>query len=174
LTEPFSKPNTVTPRTNDAGITADPSLAFERAELKDLLAKWDALRHGRLMPARADLDLFDLKRHLGDLFLVDVEREPFRFRYRLVGTRITNAVQRDATGLYFEDLYAGKLLGSMIEVETWVVTQRAPLRIFSRTGHPHTRIYAYEGLLLPLSADGETANMVLGELLFTPANQAAA
>jgi hypothetical protein len=124
------------------------------------------------MPGRADLDLFDLKRHLGDLFLVDVEREPPRFRYRLVGTRITNAVQRDATGKYFEDVYTGRLLDSMIEVQSWVVNQRAPLRIFSRTGHPHTRIYAYEGLLLPLSADGEAVNMVLGELLFTPARPA--
>jgi len=53
-------------------------------------------------------------------------------------------------------------------VETWVVNQRVPLRVFSRTDHPHTRIYAYEGLLPPAS-DGQTVNMVLGELLFTPA-----
>ena len=55
----------------------------------------------------------------------------------------------------------------MIEVQSWVVNQRAPLRVFNRTGHPHTRIYAYDGLLLPLSADGATVNMILGELLFT-------
>jgi hypothetical protein len=73
------------------------------------------------------------------------------------------------TSQYFEEIYTGRLLDSMIEVQSWVVNQRAPLRVFSRTGHPHTRVYANEGLLLlPLSADGETANIVLGGLLFTP------
>ena len=168
LTEPPIEPNAVTPRINEAGVRFDPSLAFNRRELKNLLDIWDALRHGRRMPARADLNLFDLKPHLGNLLLVDVEREPLRFRYRLVGTKITNVVHRDVTGQYFEDIYTGRLLDSMIEVQSWVVNECAPLRVFSRTGHPHTRVYAYEGLLLPLSANGETANMVLGELLFTP------
>ena len=169
MTELALELSNYTPRVNEAGVKYDPSLAFERPELKDLLGTWETLRAGRTMPARADLNLFDLKRHLADLFLVNVERDPLRFRYRLVGTRITNAVQRDATGKYFEDLYAGHLLESMIEVQSWVVNQRAPLRVFSRTAHPHTRIYSYDGLLLPLSADAESVNMVLGELLFTPA-----
>ncbi len=169
MTELLAEQNTVTPRINEAGVRFDPSLGFERPELKDLLDIWNALRHGRRMPARPNLDPFAVKSHLGNLFLVDVEREPLRFRYRLVGTKITNAVRRDVTGRYFEDIYTGRLLESMIEVQSWVVNERAPLRIFSRTGHPHTRVYAYDGLLLPLSADSETVNMVLGELLFTPA-----
>lgn len=164
-----SEPKNHTPRINEAGVSHDPSLGFERAELDDLLRIWKGLCRDRLMPARGDLDLFDLKQHLGDLFLVDVKQEAPRFRYRLVGTRITHAVQRDATGKSFEDIYAGRLLESWSEAHSWVVNRRAPLRIFSHTGHPHTRIYAYEGLLMPLSADGKTVNMVFGGLLFTPA-----
>jgi len=72
LTEPLIEPSAVTPRINEAGVRFDPSLAFDRPELKNLLDIWDALRHGRRMPARADLNLFDLKSHLGHLFLVDV------------------------------------------------------------------------------------------------------
>jgi len=80
-------------------------------------------------------------------------------------------VHRDVTGQYFESIYTGRLLDSMIEVQSWVVNQRTPLRVFSCTGHPHTRVYAYEGLLLllPLSEDGDMVNIVLGELLFMPA-----
>jgi hypothetical protein len=55
-----------------------------------------------------------------------------------------------------------------------VVEERAPLRVLSRAGDPYTRIYAYEGLLLPLSSDGETVNIVLGDLLFTSEKTSAA
>jgi len=158
----------IVPRINETGVRVDPALAFDRFELRDLLGIWDARRQGRRMPARADLDPFDLKEHLGHLFLVDVERDPIRFRYRLVGTKITNIVRRDVTGRYFEDIYTGRLLESMIEVQSWVMNESAPLRIFNRTGHPRNTVYVYDGLLLPLSTDGETVNMVLGELLFTP------
>ncbi|HKX06721.1 MAG TPA: hypothetical protein VJN67_00940, partial [Stellaceae bacterium] len=53
-----------------------------------------------------------------------------------------------------------------IAANTWVVRERAPIRIFSRTGHERNDIYTYEGVLLPLSQDGERVNMVLGSLLF--------
>lgn len=174
MTEPTAEPSAVTSRVDEASLELDPSLAIDRPELRNLLDIWDALRRGRRMPARADLDLFDLKQHLGDLFLVDVERDPLRFHYRLVGTRITHAVQRDATGKYFTDIYAGWLLDTWTEAHAWVVKERAPLRVLSRTGDPYTRIYAYEGLLLPLSADGETVNIVLGDLLFTSEKTSAA
>ena len=145
----------------------DETLSFERPELQDLLEIWLSKRQGRLLPARADVSPFDLKAHLGHLFLLDVERDPLRFRYRLIGTAITRVVDRDATGCYFEDIYSGRLLETVVEVMSWVVRERAPLRIFSRTGHARNRIYLYDGVLLPLAKDGETVDMILGELRFT-------
>ena len=154
------------PRENETGMQHDSSLAFERPELVDLLGVWQAKRQGRAMPARADLTPFELKAHLGNLLLTDVEPEPLRFRYRLVGTNITRIVKRDATGCYFDEIYKGRLRETAIAVNAWVVRERAPLRIFSRTGHERNDIYTYEGVLLPLSQDGERVNMVLGALLF--------
>ncbi|MGH7123977.1 MAG: PAS domain-containing protein, partial [Stellaceae bacterium] len=149
------------------GMQPDPSLAFERPELGDLLCLWQAKRRGGAMPTRADLTPFDLKAHLGNLILTDVEPDPLRFRYRLVGTNITRIVKRDATGGYFDKIYTGRLRETALAVNTWVVRERAPLRIFSRMGHERNDIYTYEGALLPLSADGERVNMVLGALLFS-------
>ncbi len=171
LIEPRSD---LAPRRNESGMQHDPSLAFERRELGDVLDIWHAKRRGRPMPARADLTPFDLKAHLGNVILVDVERDPLRFRYRLVGTNITRIVKRDVTGRYFEDIYAGRLLETALAVHAWVVRERAPLRIFSRTGHARNDIYNYDGVLLPLSADGERVNMVLGALLFSMVGDAAA
>lgn len=154
------------PRENESGMQHDPSLAFERPELRDLFGVWQSKRQGRAMPARADLTPFDLKAHLGNLFLTDVEAAPLRFRYRLIGTNITRIVKRDATGGYFDEIYTGRLRETAIAANTWVVRERAPIRIFSRTGHERNDIYTYEGVLMPLSQDGERVNMVLGSLLF--------
>lgn len=162
------------PRLNETGMQHDPSLCFERRELGRLVDLWHAKRQDRPMPARADLTPFDLKAFLGNLTLVDVEADPVRFRYRLVGTNVTRIVKRDVTGRYFEDVYAGRLLETAIAVNAWVVRERAPLRIFSRTGHVRNDIYTYDGVLLPLSPDGERVNMVLGALLFSLVREAAA
>jgi hypothetical protein len=162
------------PRRNETGMQHDPSLAFEHRELGDLLGLWHAKRGSRSMPTRADLGPFDLKALLGNVILIDVEPDPLRFRYRLVGTNITQIVKRDVTGRYFEDIYAGRLLDTAIAANAWVVRERAPLRIFSRTGHVRNDIYNYDGVLLPLSADGERVNMVLGALLFSLVRDAAA
>jgi hypothetical protein len=164
LTEP-RRP--LAPRRNEVGMRPDETLSFERPELRDLLEIWRSKRQSLPFPRRADLSPFDLKTHLGHLFLLDVERDPLRFRYRLVGTAITRVVDRDATGRYFEDIYSGRLLETVVEVMSWVVRERAPLRVFSRTGHGCNRVYLYDGLLLPLAKDGETVDMILGELRFT-------
>jgi hypothetical protein len=118
------------------------------------------------MPARADFDPLDLRAHLGHLLLVDVERAPLRFRYRLVGTTITEIIKRDVTGRYFEEIYTGRLLVDLIDAFSTVVETRAPLRIYSTTGHPRNDVYVYDCVLLPLSADGESVNMILGEMRF--------
>ena len=162
------------PRQNESGMQHDPGLAFERRELGELVGLWHAKRCGRAMPARADFTPFDLKALLGHIILVDVEPDPLRFRYRLVGTAITGIVKRDVTGRYFEDIYTGRLLETAAAVNAWVVRERAPLRIFSVTGHARNDVYAYDGVLLPLSADGERVNMVLGALLFSLVRAAAA
>src|SRR5260370_17327555 len=54
---------------------------------------WDGKRRGRLMPSRADIDPIELKPYLPQLVLLDVEGEPPRFRYRLVGTEGTHVRQ---------------------------------------------------------------------------------
>jgi hypothetical protein len=154
-------------RLNESGVSLDPALAFVRPELKDLLDFWQSKRQGRAMPARADFDPLDLRTHLGHLMLVDVERAPLRFRYRLVGTKITAIIKRDVTGRYFEEIYTGRLLVDLSRAFSTVVETRAPLRIFSTTGHPRNDVYLYDCALLPLSADGESVTMILAEMRFT-------
>lgn len=52
------------------------------------------------VPARAQIDPADLRPLLPNLFIVDVEADPRRFRYRLVGTAVVEYNQLEFTGRY--------------------------------------------------------------------------
>lgn len=69
------------------------------------LWRWwnDATRHG-VSPARRDFDPVEFPRALPGITLFEVEREPWRFRIRLVGTRIVRETGRDTTGCYLDEL----------------------------------------------------------------------
>ena len=68
------------------------------------LLRWWQERCGGGIPDRSQLDPSDIKPLLPNLLLLDVEHEPFRVRYRLVGTRIREATGFDITGRYLDEL----------------------------------------------------------------------
>lgn len=148
-------------------ITPDPDLNFDNPRLADLLRYWRDKRGERLLPAHGDIDPIELKAHLGLLYFVDVEREPRRYRFRMIGTAIVATLGRDMSGRYFEDIYPDDILADTVEGFDWIVEHRAPLRLFGIAVYAEKRHYDFEILHLPLASDGETVSMVLGELLLT-------
>lgn len=62
---------------------------------------WKAKRRAPdVVPMRADLDPTELRDLLPNILIAEVLRDPLRFRYRLVGTRIVEFNSLDFTGLY--------------------------------------------------------------------------
>jgi hypothetical protein len=61
-------------------------LALVDADLRRLYEFWKERRGTRMAPARAEFDPLALRYVLGNLLLVDVLRDPLRFRYVLCGT----------------------------------------------------------------------------------------
>ena len=69
------------------------------------LAYWEDLRAGRPMPARADLHPRNMVPFLRCVILLDVLRDPLDFRYRLIGTKVTQEmIFNDHTGRTMTDL----------------------------------------------------------------------
>jgi hypothetical protein len=68
---------------------------------------WWAANRGADIPDRSALDPFSLKASLPYLLISDVERAPFRIRYRLVGTKVADATGIDFTGHYLDELVPG-------------------------------------------------------------------
>jgi hypothetical protein len=107
------------------------------------------------VPDRSDLDPADLVPLLPNLLLAEAEHDPFRIRYRLIGTKVAAVTAFEFTGRYLDDL-----LGSDPEVD-WmdyyrtVYETRRPLlgtvTVPTSTGAPFT----YEFGIFPLTLGGE-------------------
>src|ERR1051325_9903462 len=80
------------------GEGTTPADAVSHRTLVALYRYWDGKRGARAMPARRDLDPSEIVRLLPHIYMVDVQSDPLRFRYRLIGTAIVNLLGRDYTG----------------------------------------------------------------------------
>ena len=59
---------------------------------------------GGMLPRRGDIAPDQLRDLLPNIMIVDVEREPLRFRYRLVGTRVVEYNGFEFTGRYLGEI----------------------------------------------------------------------
>jgi hypothetical protein len=125
-------------------------------------AYWRSKRRGDFLPARGDIVPWEITRLLPDLVLLDVERDPFRCRIRLVGTRAAER-RGDNTGRYLDQvptLDAGRSAEYVAEMRL-VCEQRRPA--FARdwlTLRYGTERDIYAGIW-PLAADGQNVNMLI-------------
>jgi len=81
----------------------DPA-TIRSAMVAKLHAYWLERRGDRPMPRRADIDPAAMKSLLPNLFLTEFSTNPFRVRYRLIGTEIAEHARFDFTGRYLDEL----------------------------------------------------------------------
>lgn len=138
--------------------------------IEEIVAYWESKRAGRLAPRRADIDPTEIPRLLPYLFMLDVLDGGADFRYRLIGTHITEGMGRDVTGKKISELYedrpqARKQLDATFRLP---LTNKQP--IFSRGRvfwMPRREYQRFIGCSLPLSSDGATIDIVLAALVIT-------
>ena len=155
-------------------VEIDPDMLFDSQILVELLAYWRGLCAGRNMPAKVDVDPLNIPAHLWPyLELVDILRgDSMRLRWRLIGTHITEAVERDSTGAYFDELYDPKDYETLAMPFTWAVTNGKPIRLFGSSGFIGKDWNKYEGVYLPLGTDGRNVDMILGGVHYPMAQNA--
>ena len=94
---------------------------------------------------------------LPNVYLIDVEEEPCRYRVRLVGTALVKWYGWDITGRYIDEITDQALPALNELVTTW-----GPWLITGEYAKKPDRVMPYELLALPLSSDGSTVNMIFG------------
>lgn len=132
-----------------------------------LLEYWLKIQPADRLPGRNHFDPLDVPHLLPHIILADVERDPYRFRCRLMGTTVVKAFRNDLTGRYLDealdDFNNTDAYRQRVEVvETWMP---------SYYKGPSTLSFALdfsdlEGIHLPLATDGETVDMILSAFFY--------
>jgi hypothetical protein len=105
------------------------------------------------------------------LWLLDVQREPLRFRYRLAGTAIVRFLRREVTGAWLDEVHR----------ETFVPESGDRYRFIAETGEPTWRrgpTYwdrpfaprVIENCAVPLATDGHVVDKILALTVCFDAN----
>ncbi|MED5358353.1 MAG: PAS domain-containing protein [Pseudomonadota bacterium] len=94
----------------------------------------DRHNDGRL-PSPQDSDSETLLSLGGQIALIEVESNPRRYRYRLVGTQITAAVGRSLTGRYFDTLYGDKYYRRMTARFEEIILSKTAIRTVGNMAH---------------------------------------
>ncbi len=135
-------------------------------DLRRLRDDWEARRHGREMPSRADFDVLDLKYMIGKIVLFDVAYDPLRYRCRLHGTAIARRVGYEMTGKTIDDIPSPALRAKMHAHFARVVEGRVPIVETRERETLEEGTIDCEVLILPLSGDGKTVDMLLIGMAF--------
>lgn len=131
-----------------------------------LLCYWRTRRPEGRLPSRNAVDPFSLRGILPCLWMLDIQRAPgqqhaWRFRYRLAGTRFTDLLGFEVTRRWYDEIrplaYAANrtrlITVAQDAVPTW---RRGPMPLEDGDWQQT------ENLMLPLAADGITADIILG------------
>jgi len=144
-------------------VEADPA-RFETAPCVFLRAYWERKRAGRTMPARADVSPSEIRDHLGWVMILDVLDDGRDFRYRLIGTLVTQYFSTDATGKTVRDAFAvngGDVAERVNAIFHAVARDKAVMRTAGDAGWLAKGMEEFEAIYLPLSDDGHNVTHIL-------------
>jgi hypothetical protein len=123
---------------------------------------WQSKRGQRRAPARADIDPSELGPFLPHMYMLDVVPAGPRIKVRLLGTEAMQSGGVDYTGRFADEVLPSDRYEELLQ-EVDDVLQHFVLRYkisdLAWQGRPHAR---YHRLMMPLSADQMTVNILFG------------
>jgi hypothetical protein len=149
-----------------------PPLDQWNPKVRRLYEHWHSLRpEPGLLPGRQHFDPLAVVELMPNLWMLGVDEETGRYRYRLVGTGMVEAMGRDLTGQWYDEAHPGAAEHPMhaylqarilAGIPTW---RRGPPWL-----HVDPNIYEIEQILLPLAKDGRSVDVVLAITVFSYAS----
>lgn len=124
---------------------------------------WQSKAPPGQLPGRQHIDPLEIPRLLPHIALYDVVRlnTDFRFRFRLVGTGVAEALGADNTGRFIDEIMAPDAYGPLHAAYSRLVRDHA-LQYWQRNLPFANRDFlAVQRLALPLAADGSTVDMIM-------------
>jgi hypothetical protein len=131
----------------------DPELA--KSTLVRTLYDWWSANAGPVgIPDRSSFDLIEHRLLMPNVLISDVEPEPFRIRYRLVGTRVVHNLGIDFTGRYLDDLLGANFQIPWMDYYRQAYDARRPLMGALTEPTKSGGTFAYEFGLFPIARGG--------------------
>lgn len=155
-----------------AQIEVDPQ-RLEHPALAFLRSYWENKRAGRTLPTRTDMKPSELRPYLDSLTMVDVIDGGEEFRYRLVGTAVTQYFLFDPTGMTTAEAWpaeVGDIAAHARSNLRSIMTLRRPVRVRGTLNWPSFPTEPFDALYLPFSDDGETVTMIVNLFTFDRRN----
>jgi hypothetical protein len=150
----------------DEAVPADDiGLRIREPRLKRLYDYWCRLRRGRPFPERREIDPLDFSYLLGHVMLVDVLREPLRFRVRLHGTELAEQARYELTNKMLDELPISDWRDYVLERCRGLVESRQPTRI-ARARELGRKLLSYEAVWLPFSNDQKQVDMLMCGVIY--------
>jgi hypothetical protein len=125
---------------------------------------WESKRGGRAMPARSDISPSQLKDHLGWVMILEVLPGERDFRYRLIGTLVTQYFSGDSTGMTVMQAFApnGEPVAKAVNsVFRKVARDKVVMRTAGNANWLSDGMEEFEAIYLPLSEDGVNVSHIL-------------
>ena len=130
---------------------------------RELYDYWQRLRGARPAPERTEIEPSDIRRILGDTFILEVSSRD-EYRFRLAGTRVCALYGRELKGKDFLSFWKGKDRDAIATLLA-AVSQDAAAAVLGMTGRSaHDRDLACEVLLLPIRQKGSGFTRIIGSL----------
>jgi len=152
----------------DYGAWAGYRIPDDRADWHPLVRRfyeyWLSISPPGCLPGRQHISPEGMVPLLSRLWMLDVHRDPLRFRFRLCGTEIVRSFRREVTGCWLDEVHPQSVLN--IEVRdrfrfaaemggaTW---RRGPV-VWDHDRDRRT----LENCIVPLAADGHNIDKLLG------------
>jgi hypothetical protein len=145
-----------------------PALDAWHPKVRRLYEYWHGLRPGpEMLPGRQHFDPLDIAELMPHVWMLERLGVPPRFRYRLLGTRMVDAMHRDLTGAWYDDAHPGVERHPMYKYfeERWRRGE-ATWRRGRPWLHVDPDIYEIEQVVLPMGRDGITVDLLLCITIF--------
>ena len=166
-TPPFNATSASPPDPGDYGIWTGFRIPEDRLDWHPAVSRFyeywrDVAPPGRL-PGRQHIAPEDIVPLLSRLWMLDVFRDPLRFRYRLVGTDMTRSLQQELTGQWLDEAQPESVRNVNLcdryrfILDTGQATWRRGATMWLHD--PNHRIV--ENCLAPLATDGETVDKII-------------
>jgi len=140
--------------------------------LRSLLDYYLEIHPKTRLPSREAFDPFQIPTAMPHLTLVDVERNPYRFKYRVMGSVVSRNMEFDATGRYLDEFFDNIQDQFPHTGRVEAVEKAMPIYRLGQSAVSFKNDFAdLERVHLPLASDGETVDMVLSMFVYFAENQ---